>query len=122
MSERVKRNHRSLKAWQKAIELVERVYGETRKFPKEELFGLTSPMRRAAVSVPANIAEGAARSGTKELVRFLSIAEASLSELDTHVEISRRLGYLKNDELQGEIDAVAALLMGLSAYVKRKLQ
>ena len=118
----MKRNHRSLKAWQKAIELVEHVYGETRGFPNEELFGLTSQMRRAAVSVPANIAEGAPRSGTKELVRFLSIAEASLSELDTHVEISRRLGYLKNDELQGEIDAVAALLMGLSASVKRKLQ
>ncbi|HEV8261273.1 MAG TPA: four helix bundle protein [Burkholderiales bacterium] len=117
----MKRNHRSLKAWQKAIELVERVYGETREFPKEELFGLTSQMRRAAVSVPANIAEGAARSGTKELVRFLSIAEASLSELDTHVEIARRLGYLKND-LHAEIDAVAALLMGLSASLKRKLQ
>jgi len=122
MSERVKRNHRSLKAWQKAIELVERVYGETRKFPKEELFGLTSPMRRAAVSVPANIAEGAARSGTKELVRFLSIAEASLSELDTHVEIANRLGYLKNDQLHDEIDALSALLMGLSASLKRKLQ
>ena len=116
------RNHRSLKAWQKAIELVERIYGETREFPKEELFGLTSQMRRAAVSVPANIAEGAARSGTKELVRFLSIAEASLSELDTHVEIARRLGYLKNDQLHAEIDAVAALLMGLSASLKRKLQ
>src|SRR6266446_5406155 len=75
-------------------------------------------MRCAAVSVPANIAEGAARSGTKELVRFLSIAEASLSELDTHVEIARRLGYLKNDQLHAEIDAVAALLMGLSASVK----
>ena len=122
MSERVKRNHRSLKAWQKAIELVERVYGETRKFPKEELFGLTSPMRRAAVSVPANIAEGAARSGTKELVRFLSIAEASLSELDTHVEIANRLGYLKNDQLHDEIDALSALMMGLSASLKRKLQ
>jgi four helix bundle protein len=118
----VKRNHRSLKAWQQAIELVEHIYAETREFPKEELFGLTSQMRRAAVSVPANIAEGAARSGTKELVRFLSIAEASLSELDTHVEIARRLGYLKNDQLHREIDAVAALLMGLSASLKRKLQ
>jgi four helix bundle protein len=118
----VKRNHRSLKAWQKAIELVEHMYAATASFPREELFGLASQMRRAAVSVPANIAEGAARSGTKELVRFLSIAEASLSELDTHVEIARRLGYLKNDQLHREIDAVAALLMGLSASLKRKLQ
>jgi four helix bundle protein len=117
----VKRNHRSLKAWQRAIELVERVYAETRAFPQEELFGLTSQMRRAAVSVPANIAEGAARSGSRELLRFLSIAEASLSELDTHVGIALRLGYLKNDQLLGEIDAVAGLLMGLSASVRKKL-
>ena len=115
------RNHRSLKAWQKAIELVERVYGETREFPKEELFGLTSQMRRAAVSVPANIAEGAARSGTKELLRFLGIAAASLSELDTHVEIAKRLGYLNDDALHREIDAVSALLMGLHASLKKKL-
>ena len=118
----MKRSHRSLKAWQKAIELVERVYAETKTFPKEEMFGLTSQMRRAAVSVPANIAEGAARSGTKELARFLSIAEASLSELDTHVEISLRLGYLRNDGLLNEIDAVAGLLLGLSASVKKKLK
>jgi len=117
----VKRNHRSLKVWQKAIELVEHVYAETRNFPKEELFGLTSQMRRAAVSVPANIAEGAARSGTKELIRFLSIAEASLSELDTHVEIALRLGFVKNNKLQDEMDAVAGLLLGLSASIRKKL-
>ena len=117
----MKRNHRSLVAWQKAIELVERVYAETASFPKEELFGLTSQMRRAAVSVPANIAEGAARSGAKELVRFLAIATASLSELDTHMEIARRLGYLKSDKLTQEIDTVSALLMGLSASVKKNL-
>ena len=118
----MKRNHRSLKAWQQGIELVELIYAETRGFPKEELFGLTAQMRRAAVSVPANIAEGSARLGTRELVRFLSIAAASLSELDTHVEIARRLGYLKDDKLNERIDAVAALLMGLSASVKRRIQ
>jgi four helix bundle protein len=117
----VKRNHRSLKAWQQAIQLVEHVYSLTAAFPKEELFGLSSQIRRAAVSVPANIAEGAARSGSKELLRFLSIATASLSELDTHVEISRRLGYLKDDALQSEIDSVSALIMGLIASVKKKL-
>ena len=117
----MKRNHRSLKAWQQAIDLVEHVYAETAKFPRDELFALTSQMRRAAVSVPANIAEGAARSGTKELVRFLSIASASLSELDTHVEIARRLGYLKGNILVEEIDTVSALLMGLSASVRKKM-
>lgn len=78
-------------------------------------------MRRAAVSVPANIAEGAARAGTKELVRFLSITAASLSELDTHVEIARRLGYLQGPELFERIDSVSGLLMGLEASVKRKM-
>jgi len=116
----MKRNHRSLKAWQKAINLVERIYAETRVFPKEELFGLTSQMRRAAVSVPANIAEGSARQGTKELLQFLSIASASLSELDTHVEIAARLGYVKDDSLAREIDDLAGLLMGLTASIKRR--
>jgi four helix bundle protein len=79
----MKRNHRSLKAWQLGIDLVEYVYGVTRGFPREELFGLTAQMRRAAVLVPANIAEGSARVGTKELLRFAGIAVASLSELDS---------------------------------------
>lgn len=117
----MQRNHRSLKAWQKAIELVEHVYASSRLFPKEEMFGLAAQMRRAAVSVPANIAEGAARSGSKELLRFLSIAEASLSELDTQVEFATRLGYLKDDRLVQEMDAVAGLLLGLSASVRKKL-
>src|SRR5262245_10773625 len=108
-------------AWQQAIELVELVYKATRNFPKEELFGLTSQMRRSAVSVPANIAEGSARSGTRELMRFLSIAGGSLSELDTHVEIAQRLGYIKGDSIVGKIDSVSALLMGLSASLKKKI-
>ena len=117
----MKRNHRSLKTWQEAVNLVEHVYAATRSFPKEEMFGLAAQMRRAAVSVPANIAEGAARAGTKELVRFLSIAAASLSELDTHVEIARRLGYLEGPGLFERIDSVAGLLMGLNASIKRKM-
>lgn len=116
----MKRNHRSLKVWQESITLVEHVYEATRTFPREELFGLTSQMRRSAVSVPANIAEGSARSGTKELLQFLSIAAASLSELDTHVEIAVRLRYLEDDGLTREIDDVAGLLMGLIASIKRR--
>jgi four helix bundle protein len=108
-------------AWQQAIELVEMIYSETRTFPKEEMFGLAAQMRRAAVSVPANIAEGAARTGTRELVRFLSIAAASLSELDTHIEISRRLGYLKDQKLVEKSETVFALLMGLNASLRKKL-
>ena len=113
----MKRNHRSLKAWQESIVLVEHVYEATRTFPKEELFGL---LRRSSISGPANIAEGSARAGTRELLQFLSVAAASLSELDTHVEIAIRLGYLKGDALTREIDDVAGLLMGLIASIKRR--
>ena len=116
------RRHRSLKAWQDAIGLVEDVYAATTRFPKEELFGLTAQMRRAAVSVPANLAEGAARPGTRELLRFISIAVGSLSELDTHIEIAQRLGYLRDRGLADRVDAVAGLLMALEASLKRKLK
>ena len=116
----MKRNHRSLKAWQESIVLVEHVYKATLSFPKEEIFGLTSQMRRAAISVPANIAEGSARAGTKELLQYLSIAAASLSELDTHVEIAARLGYLTDHTLARELDDVGGLIMGLIASIKRR--
>jgi four helix bundle protein len=84
----LRRKHRDLPAWQAAVELVEIVYQVTAAFPREEAYGLTSQMRRAAVSVPANIAEGAARRTTNELLHFLGIASGSLSEIDTHVEIA----------------------------------
>lgn len=102
--------------------LVEAVYAETQRFPKEEAYGLVSQMRRAAVSVPANLAEGAARPGTRELLRFVAIASASLSELDTHIEIARRLGYLQGDALERRLDAVAGLLMALEASLRKKLR
>jgi four helix bundle protein len=117
----VKRNHRDLRAWQQAIELVSEVYRLTATFPDTERYGLTSQMRRAAVSVPANIAEGAARSGTKELIHFLSIATGSLSELDTLVELATKLGFVDDAKnIQGRIDDVAGLIMGLSASLKRR--
>jgi four helix bundle protein len=117
----VKRNHRSLRAWQQAIELVSTIYRLTTTFPDTERYGLTSQMRRAAVSVPANIAEGAARSGTKELIYFLSVATGSLSELDTLVELAVKLGYVGDaTKIQEQIDDVAGLIMGLSASLKRR--
>ena len=80
-------------------------------------------MRRAAVSVPANLAEGAARPSTKDLLRFISIAVASLSELDTHIEIARRLGFLDDPKrLDTRMDAVAGLLMALESSLKKKLR
>lgn len=117
----LKRNHRDLLVWQEAVELTVLAYRVTQSFPKTELYGLTSQIRRAAASVAANIAEGAARSGTVELLRFLSIASGSLSEVDTHVEIAVRLGYIsRRDELDARINRVFRLLTGLTASLKSK--
>lgn len=119
----MRRKHRDLRVWQAAVELVEMIYQVTAAFPREEAFGLTAQMRRAAVSVPANIAEGAARSSTKELMRFVSIASGSLSELDSHIEVAVRLGLLKDVSLlRSKVDDVFALLTGLAASLKRKTQ
>lgn len=86
--------HRNLLAWQEAMTLVEKVYRDTDSLPRHEWFGLRTQIRRAAISVPSNIAEGAARSSPAELVHFLSIACGSLAELETQLELAVRLGYL----------------------------
>jgi len=118
----VERNHRSLKAWQEAIALVEALYDLTASFPGDERYGLVSQIRRAAVSVPANIAEGFARSGTKELLHFLSISTGSLSELDTLVEICRRRGLITDSQpVMDQIDRVSALVLALAASLRKRL-
>lgn len=103
------------------MDMVTSIYAATALFPSQEKFGLISQMQRAAVSVPANIAEGFARNGSKELLYFLGIAAGSLSELDTLIELAARLKYLNNaEELSVKVDEVAGLLMGLSASIKRR--
>jgi four helix bundle protein len=92
------KRHSDLIAWQKAMNLVETVYQITKGFPKEETYGLTSQLRRAAVSVPSNIAEGHSRTGGREFSHFLSMAHGSLSEVETQVEVARRLGYITEEE------------------------
>ena len=92
------RDHKKLKAFQLADELVLMIYKITRLFPKEELFGLTSQMRRAAVSIPSNIVEGCARESQSEYLRFLEIAFGSLRELHYQFELSGKLGYLENNQ------------------------
>jgi four helix bundle protein len=110
------RSHRDLIAWQRAMDLVVAVYQATKTFPKEEVYGLTSQIRRAATSIPANIAEGQGRRSKAEFRQFLSNARGSLLELDTHLEVAVRLGYLepgRHKELQGQLYEVARLVNGL---------
>ncbi len=92
-------SYKDLIIWQKAMDLVEMVYRITKTFPKEEQYGLTNQLRRAAVSVPSNIAEGHARSSTQEFHRFLSIVRGSLAEVETQLLIAQRLDYLAADQL-----------------------
>ncbi len=113
--------HKRLKAWQLGMEIAETVYKMTQSFPKEELYGLVSQMRRCPVSIPSNIAEGAARNSKKELIHFLYVALGSLSELDTQIELSNRLQYIKSsifefkslDSILQEADRV---IIGLIKY------
>ena len=99
--------------------LVKEIYAVSSTFPAQEMYGLTNQMRRAAVSIPANIAEGAARSGDKEYLHFLSIARGSLSELDTHIQIAVMLGYLtESQNLQDLVNTVGKLLSGLTKKLK----
>ncbi len=112
----MKRAHKQLYVWQEGVALAQRVYEVSESFPKAEIYGLTSQMRRAAVSVPSNIAEGAARFSSKEFAQFLNIAGGSLSELDTQVEIVVRLGYLPEQhriEVISKIDSISMKLAGL---------
>jgi len=110
------RPHKGLLAWQKAIDLTVKIYRLTEKFPADERFGLTSQMRRAAVSVPSNIAEGSARSTDKDKVHFYMISRGSLSELDTQAEIVARLGFINEEsrtQIQSAISEASAFLQGL---------
>ncbi len=100
------RDHRSLRAFQLADELALIIYSETKTFPKEELFGLTSQMRRSAVSVPSNIAEGCGRHSNADLLRFLDIASGSLRELQYQTSLADRLGYLKPGSSLTDDDSV----------------
>ena len=110
----MKRKHHNLKVWQEAMQLVKAVYAATTSFPKEESYGLTRQIRRAAISISSNIAEGAARTGTKDFLRFLSIARGSLSELETQIILAKELNFMKsNNELLQKINDVFGLLGGL---------
>ena len=118
------RPHEKLDVWRKAIEFVLAVYKATESFPKEEKFGLTSQVRRAVVSIPANLAEGAARSSRKEFAHFISNAQGSASEAETELLIAHRLGYLSEKQyalLQAAHDDLGKMLNGLARHVQQRI-
>jgi len=108
------RPHYRLDAWKESMALVKAIYETTRGFPREEVYGLTQQIRRAAVSVPSNLAEGAARTSRKEFSQFISIAKGSLSELETQLLIAADLQYIDRDSLIfPQVEKVSRLLAGL---------
>ena len=111
------RSFRDLRVWQAAMDLVEQIYQLTQRFPKHERYGLASQMQRAAVSVPSNIAEGHTRAHSKEYLHHLSIARGSLAELQTQLEIARRLTYCSAEEIEPLI--LRADSLGKQLYMLR---
>jgi len=114
--------YRDLIVWQKAMSLVFKLYTETKSWPKEEVYGLTSQIRRSAISIPSNIAEGYGRNSSGDYVRFLQIASGSLYEFQTQLEISFQLGYL-SEEKYIEINLLSAeiekMLSSLISKIKK---
>ena len=116
-------NHKDLEVWKKSMELVIDIYKITQKFPDIEKFGLINQIRRAAVSVPSNIAEGCARNSDKDNLRFIDIACGSLAEIETQLLISVQLGYYemnKAELIMDKIDNIGKMLSGLKKYLKNK--
>jgi four helix bundle protein len=116
-------SYRQLEIWQKSMGLVNKIYQISSTFPKEEIFGLTSQIRRAAISIPANIAEGWGRRLTKEFIQFLRIARGSLLELETHLLIAKNLSYIEAeimDELLPKSEEINKMINGMISSLGRK--
>ena len=111
--------HKKLDVWKVSVDFVVEVYEITKLFPKEELFGLTQQIKRSAVSIPSNIAEGCSRKGNPETIQFLYIAIASASELETQLIIAHKLGYISTiDSLLEKITNIKKMLLSLTKYLK----
>lgn len=112
-------HHKDLEVYKKSIDFVVHVYELTKSFPKDEIYGLTSQLRRAVVSVPSNIAEGCARYSEKETKNFVNVAFASLVEVETQLEIALRLGYIKEcATIDKEFNALKSLLLGFKKHLE----
>jgi four helix bundle protein len=118
-------SYRDLKVWQSAIELATRIYALSADFPKSEVYGLTAQMRRAAVSVAANIAEGHGRETTAALIQFLRIAQGSVKEVETHVIIDQRLDFPSTSDAEAvlsQCDEIGRMIRGLIRSLQEKQQ
>ena len=115
------KTHKDLEVWKNSIKLITRIYSTTRNFPKEELYGLTNQMRRCAVSIASNIAEGAARNSTKEFIHFLHIARGSMAELETQLIVSHNLSFITEEtfkDFEIEMKIIGGQLSGLLRSLK----
>jgi four helix bundle protein len=115
------RTHKDLKVWQRSLDFVSTIYSTTKNYPENEKFCLTNQIRRSAVSIPSNIAEGSARNHNKEFIQFLYIALSSASELDTQIRISNNLEFLKKEkskELLEELESISKMIQGLIRSIK----
>jgi four helix bundle protein len=112
------KTHKDLNVWRDSIELVTLIYDKTKSFPKDELFGLTSQIRRSVISIPSNISEGAARESNKEFLRFLFIAQGSVSELDTQLLIANNLNFLNKSDYNQITEKLASIRKMLSGLIK----
>lgn len=117
------KSHKDLDVWKRSVQLVTSIYEVTKVFPKEEMYGLTNQIRRAAVSIPSNIAEGAARHHQKEFTQFLYISLGSVSELETQLIISENLKYLlaeDSEKIQNELSEIRKMILGLIRQLENK--
>ena len=117
------RTHRDLDVWKKSIDLVTLIYKYTADYPKDEMYGLTSQIRRCAVSIPSNIAEGSARTTRKDFSHFLAIALGSVAELETQLIISKNLNYLPEtvlNELMPELISIRRMTLGLRKSINKE--
>lgn len=119
MADKIK-THKDLDLWKESIELVKKVYKITSNFPEKEVFGLISQIKRAAVSITSNIAEGAARNSRKEFIQFLYISLGSCAELDTQLIISKELGFLKSENsVFDDLERIKIKFLGLIKFLKK---
>lgn len=114
------KTHKDLDVWKKNIDFVTKVYNITDKFPNNEKFGIVSQIRRAAVSIPSNIAEGSARNSKKELIQFLYISLGFAAELETQLIISEKLKYIENLAILNDLNDIQKMIMGLIKYLRNQ--